>query len=450
MHVGLDIGTTHISASVVDIQKCKVIDTPSYLQKRVISQTRGAYEEDVETIENHVLAILSSIKEPIESITVTGQVHGILYYDKDFKAISPLATWLDNRSLIKVDGDTIETLFYKETGISLPPGYGLLTHYANERLNLVPESAVGFCGILEYITGRLIGKEITKSDPSCLGTYGAFDPITKKFNKSVLDTVLHHDMRAPFEASNPFEIAGYTKEGVAVTYPVGDNQAGFFGMIDSVTSTALVSIGTSGQLSFFSTSTNCDPNMELREFLGLGYLHVGATLSAGKGYETLKNFFKDIYLQITKKEIDDNQLFDIMKASVLKKNGDEDIICEPLFIGTRKNPQIRASFTQIDLDNFTMGNIVESVVDGIVRELSLFMPHASEAKATISRIVATGSGVKKNYLFPRSIEKVFSISPTVAQVDDGAAIGAALVGAIATKMCSMEEKDFIVRTLISG
>lgn len=448
MHVGIDIGTTNISATVVDVVCHKMIETTSFPNKRIQSGVPFAYEQDVHEIEKDVLSLIASIQEPIDSITVTGQVHGILYYDSGFRAVSPLATWLDSRSLEKVNGKGVEECFYEETHVHIPTGYGLLTHYANKMLHLIPPSAVGFCGILEYITGRLIGKELTKSDPSCLGTYGAFDPVTKTFNQKVIDVVVGENFSFPRQASLPFEIAGTTKDGIKVTYPVGDNQAGYFGMVEKVDMSALISIGTSGQISFFSTSPDCSKSMELRDFFGLGYLHVGATLSAGKSYETLKNFFKNVSYHLMGEEVDDDTVFDAMKRSVEQKCSSSGMIHYPYFKGTRRNPHLKASFEMIDLDNFTMGNMVESVIDGVIRELYEFIGNNETSAFTIKRIVATGNGVRKNLLFSKSIEKIFSVIPTVALVNDGAAIGAALVGSIATKKCTMDEKNKIVSSLL--
>ncbi len=447
MHIGIDIGTTNISATVVDIKSGKMIEAPTYSNNRIKSDTPFAYEQDVDEIERSVFTLLATVDENLDSITITGQVHGILYYDKNFQAVSPLATWLDGRSLQKIDGKTIEELFYEETQHHIPTGYGLITHYANRKLNLIPHQAVGFCGILEYITGRLIGKEVVKSDPSCLGTYGAYDPVSKTFDQRIVDIVVGKKFSFPQLSSSPFEIAGTTVDGIQVTYPVGDNQAGYFGMVGKIENSALISIGTSGQLSFFSTSSDCNPQMELREFLGMGYLHVGATLSAGKAYETLKNFFKNVYYHITKLEIDDEVVFDAMKRSVEQKSAFP-IIHSPLFKGTRKNPHLKASFEMIDLDNFTMGNMVESVIDGVVRELYDFVDKSDTTTFSIDRIVATGNGVRKNHLFSKSIEKMFQVKPVVANVNDGAAIGAALVGSIATKMSTIDEKNRLVNLLI--
>ena len=315
MHVGIDIGTTHISASLFKDMKHIEYTGPTFENRRIKSTVEGGYEQDPQAIENSVNSIIASIKEPIDSITITGQVHGILYYDKDYNCVSPLATWLDQRSNIIIDGKTISEHFERETQHSLPAGFGILTHYANMKLHCVPPTAVGFCGILEYITGRLIGRPLTKSDPSCLGTLGCFDPVRTTFDEDIVNHILQSNITFPMEKSDPFEIAGYTKENIPVTYPVGDNQAGFFAIVDDIDRSALVSLGTSGQLSLFSESTKCSSQMELREFLGLGYLHVGAIMTAGKAYERLKDLFQEIYVTLHGSPVEDEVVFDAMKKS---------------------------------------------------------------------------------------------------------------------------------------
>lgn len=94
--------------------------------------------------------------------------------------------------------------------------------------------------------------------------------------------------------------------------------------------------------------------------------------------------------------------------------------------------------------------MVESVIDGVIKELFDFIAPTNNNNIQVNRIIATGNGVKKNYLFPKSIEKIFSLTPIVAMVNDGAAIGAALVGAVATKKCTMDEKNNIIRNLLKG
>ncbi|NCB00957.1 MAG: hypothetical protein EOM67_02180 [Spirochaetia bacterium] len=447
VHVGIDVGTTNITIVSCDISKKEVPITNSLPNKKIDTKEKYSYAQDPLYIEEMVKQLLILEKRSIASITVTGQVHGILYVDKDGKAVSPLYTWLDQRGMIEIDGISSQLLLKERTGAHLPSGYGLLTHYANRRMGKVPPSAVGFCGILEYITGRLIGSPLQKSDPSTLGTYGSYNPIKGTFDQKVLDEVMGSDKATFLTPSSPFEIAGYTTSGIPVTYPVGDNQAGFFGMVSSWESSALISIGTSGQLSLCSTSKESPPTMELRPFFGTHYLHVGATLTAGKAYEVLHSFIKSLF-KASHIDIDDGTIFDIMKESARNLEDIDPLVVDTRLSGTRREPTMRGSITNIGLSNFTIGNMVKSTVDGIIGELQSFKEDSPRSFEKIERIIATGSSVRKNYLFKEALQRSFDRDSIIAEVDDGAGFGAALIGTVATKRCTIEETSKYIHTLL--
>ncbi len=441
MHAGIDIGTTHISATVLDVEKRTLKSTNSYANRRMVSTHSLMYEQDPVEIERIVRDIIAALPQPIESITVTGQVHGITYYDRANNPVSPHSTWLDRRSEIVLDGESIEQKFETATGIHIPAGYGFLTHYANTLLGIVPETAVGFCGILEFITGRLIGRPLEKSESSCLGTMGSWNPVKKCFDPKVLEVTLTDQIVTPLKPCDPFEIAGYTDEGIPVLYPVGDNQAGFFALVKEGEGATLISIGTSGQISYFSHSPQAPETMELRNLLDSGFIHVGATLTSGKAYENLKNFFESVYSGLTGECLDDGHVFDMMKKAADRDRAEEAIRCAPLFSGTRRSSAIKGSYSNITLNNFTMGQMVRATVNGIVEEL-----HEYIGDEPVYELVATGSAVEKNHLFRNSLERIFSTNLTIPSVEDGAAFGAALVGAIGTGKLRRAEKDGFIES----
>lgn len=447
VHIGIDIGTTNITLLAYELGQKSVPPCVSLPNNRLITDEFYAYAQSPESIEQAVRRLLSGVGKPIASIAVTGQVHGILYYDQSGLAVSPLYTWLDQRAMQLVDGISSQDLLYEQTGVLMPAGYGLLTHFANLRMGRVPLQAVGFCGILEYITSRLVGFPLTKSDPSCLGPLGAFDPISLEFDPLVLDTVLKEDSGSFFQAAPPFSIAGYTPAKVPVAFPVGDNQAGFFGMVGDWQRSALVNLGTSGQISLCSEITQGPSSMELRPFLELGYLHVGATLTAGKAYETIEKFLLSA-CKLAGLEIEDEQVFECMKKATLQANRDNPLIFDTRFSGSRKDPSVRGSIQNIGLDNFTVGNFVLGAIDGIVKELHDFSRDAKEGFSAIETIVATGSSVRKNELFLHALARHFNMPVHVAHIDDGAGFGVALIGAVAAGFLTVKESRMIVRELL--
>ncbi len=442
--VAIDVGTTNLTMLVFDVETRKIIDFRTAPNHRFDTGDPYAYAQDPLAIESQVMRMLAMVTEPIASICVTGQVHGILYHDATGKALSPLYTWLDQRGMVEIDGISTQRLLFGQTGCHLPSGYGLLTHYANRRLQQVPDGAAGFCGILEYVTGRLVGSPVSFSDPSCLGTYGAFDPVESKFDQRVLDVVLGSFGPSFLGPSDPFSIAGETVNGIPVAYAVGDNQAGFFGMVPNWHHAALVSMGTSGQVSLFSKTTDCPESMELRPFLGQGYLHVGATLSAGKSYETLERLFASV-LSEAGFDVDDEAVFEMMKRAAGKVEDPTRLQVDPRFAGSRQDPFARGSFTGIALDNLTVGNLVRSMVDGIVGELHSFV----ELKdMQVDSLVAIGSSVRRNGLFRESLERIFKVVPLVPDVSDGAALGSAMIGGVSAGVLDLVDVGRIVADLV--
>lgn len=440
VHVGLDIGTTNITLVALDLQECSIVDYRSASNDRYTNDETYAYAQDPKGIERQVRLLMEGLDAPIASICVTGQVHGILYYDDKGEAVSPLYTWLDQRGMVEIDGKSSQRVLFEETGTLLPAGYGLLCHFANRRMGKVPTEAVGFCGILEYITGRLIGSPLRSSDPSCLGTYGAFDPVRSEFDPAVLEFVMGRKSSRFLGSSGPFTVAGYGEGGVPVAYPVGDNQAGFFGMVPDWSGAALVSIGTSGQISLFSNQGECPPSMELRPFLGQGYLHVGATLTAGKAYEVLEKLFAAVVAECGY-EVDHETVFSMMRRVGTQSSKVEPLVIDTRLTGTRREPLVRGSIGNVGIDTLNIRNLVRGTVAGIIGELHGFV---SDSTQPIESLVAIGSSVRHNILFRDELERKFGVAPVVPQVSDGAGLGAALIGAVSIGDLSLTDVHQVV------
>ena len=457
--LGIDIGTTNLNVSLVDLEAGRIVERRSAPTLRVPSADEYAYQQDAGDIVESVREMVESIRRPISSISVTGQVHGVLYVDAAGRALSPLYNWLDRRGTAAVDGTTPQRRLRERTGTSLPSGYGLLTHYANRMLGKVPPDAAAIAGILEFVTGALVGRTLEKTDASNLGPFGAFDPVTGTHDRRVMEEILPPGSPAFPALAPPFSVAGEASFGVRggasvpVAHPVGDNQAGFFGLVARPEKTGLVSIGTSGQLSVYSVSAVCSPAMELRPFLGLGYLHVGATLCAGKTYEVLERFFRQVLSLAAAgtadpgsvpAEGDDEAVFRLMAAAAASCVSPSPLRVDAAINGTRADPSRRGAIAGIAIDNFTPGNLVRGTVEGIVRELVDFRGGMEEVFAGLDSIVAAGSAVRKNPLFRRELERQFGLEIRVPEIDGGAALGAALIGAVAAGVVARNDVPGIV------
>lgn len=95
--VGIDIGTSNIGLTAIDLEDGIIRERFSVPNVRVQSPYNYAYLQDPVGISDTVEEFLKRLSIKPVSIGVTGQVHGILYTDHSGKALSELYTWLDQR-----------------------------------------------------------------------------------------------------------------------------------------------------------------------------------------------------------------------------------------------------------------------------------------------------------------------------------------------------------------
>ena len=185
--LGLDIGTTTISASVVDIAEKKQVRAYTVANQSFI-KTDATFkkEQDAELIFAKVERLLKEILleyPTVSKIGVTGQMHGIVYLDEKGKAVSNLFTWQDLRAGQPFrNGRSYADEITFLTGKGMSVGYGVATHYFNVKNGLVPKNATKFCTIADYITARLCKKNEPKIHATNAGGVGLFELGTNDFN----------------------------------------------------------------------------------------------------------------------------------------------------------------------------------------------------------------------------------------------------------------------------
>lgn len=436
--LGIDIGTTSIKAAVYDLESWAAVESLQESTGRLPDDAPYAYTQDPDSIWDSIVHMLSRLRTPYETIGVTGQVHGILYYDSYGNAVTPLYTWLDRRALLPVDGGTYQDLLFEKTGMNLACGYGMLTHFTLHSRREVPQQAAGFTGILEYITSKLApDADLGLSDASVCASYGGYDPVESRFDQRLVDLLSQTGDPAFPRPAAPFAIAGRTEAGIPVSYAVGDNQAGFFSAVRRRESEALVSIGTSGQLSVFSQSSEIPESMELRPYFGLGYLHVGATLTAGKAYDEIKELARDVLKLAGVEHIDEQQVYGMM-GEAARRCWDQDRLCmRTTFNGTRSDPDRLGAIDHIGIGDLRLGTLASAAVKGAVNELYSYAQRLGVLFDPITRIIAVGNSLLSNDLYTDALESVFARKVILSGAS--AAQGAALISAVASGILGIED-----------
>ena len=433
--LGIDIGTTTISAAVLEDEQFLASETRAN-GAFIPSALACAREQDVEKITQTALSVVQMLFErypDIHSIGVTGQMHGILYVDADGNAVSPLYTWQDARgSLPHSKTESWVQYLTRVTGYLAAAGYGLVTHAYNLAAGLVPPAAVTCCTIGDYLAMRLCGLAAPRMDASNAASIGFFDTKNLCFDHAALEKV-GIDLSILPELSESATCCGYNKRQIPVYSAIGDNQAAFLGSVKDIHHSIHITVGTSSQISVYSDKFIKIPELDTRPFPGGGYILVGAALCGGQAFVMLKNFFEQT-LRAFLPALSDEQLqaggldlYRVMTSVPYKEDVCDLPIVETLFDGTRFAPWKRGHIENISLSNFTPENLILGFLKGISRELHDFYQRLPEnIRHGKDVIVGSGNALKRNPLLCQAFEELFGCKLSFSLYQEEAAFGACL------------------------
>ena len=423
--LGLDIGTTTVSAVVVE--NGKVLAS--------LTRANGSFlpvENPWEKVQNpgFILEVAQgSVKELYEQfpdigrIGVTGQMHGIVYLDTAGTPVSPLYTWQDGRGDQPYDdGKTYAAHLSRLTGYPLATGYGLVTHYYNLQNGLVPENAVRFCTIHDYVAMVLAGQTSPVTEASDAASFGIFDVEQGCFDLAALEKAGIDPALLPALAADPF-IGAYQGK-VPVYVAIGDNQASFLGSTGGDLNCMLVNVGTGSQFSVYTPKYMACPGLETRPFPGGGYLLVGASLCGGRAYALLEKFFRQTVEMATGTA--PASCYEGMSAllSSCAKPADVPAVT-PLFQGTRQDPTLRGHIDGLSTENLTPLHLIWGMMEGMSGELHDMYLHYRNAGGSDVSLIGSGNGLRKNIHLQNCFQDMFGQKLTMSECNEEAATGAA-------------------------
>ena len=427
--VGIDIGTTTISALVYDIDNKEQIE--AYTLPHSSYTRRGAFsEQDVSIIMEKAKKLLYhilSIYENIVSIGITGQMHGIVYIDENGQAVSNLINWQDKRAdqIIK-DEKTACDLIYDITKEHISTGYGIATHYYNMLKGLVPKGACGICTIMDLFAMEICGNKKVITHTSLGGSLGMLDVKNSSFKYDKL-SFLGIDKELLPQVSDESLIIGKCM-GIPVAIPIGDNQASFLGSVSKNEDSMLVNIGTGSQISYATDEyQEVDKELELRPLIEGKYLVCGSALCGGFAYSMVEEFFRSYMVSAGVQEKSQYSVINQL-AKQAYENGEEGLLVDAFFCGKRSDPNLRGSIKNIDRHSFTPQALVLGVLKGMCNDLYELYEKVTCKK---SHIVASGGAIKRTEILKDIISKRFGATVSANSVDEEASTGAALFSALA-------------------
>jgi sedoheptulokinase len=360
----------------------------------------------------------------IEKIGVTGQMHGILYVDKYGDAVGPLYTWQDESGKIPYDENSnYREYINKITGADMVAGiaFGSVTHFYLQCNHEIPENAVMFCTIGDYIVMKLCHNTNPLMHISNAAGIGLYNLVEQKWNLKAMVQIPIDNSYFP-EIVKGYTMAGYTKDNIPVAVAIGDNQASFLGSIKDMETEILLNFGTGGQISCFSKEIVTTSPIETRPLIDNDYIIVSTSHCGGRAYAALERFFS---LVIKMAGFDIIPLYDVMEKCIENyKEMKDNIVENTAFCGLRNNPKQRGEISHITLDNFTPENFVYGFLQGIADELyPVFLEFLK--KCNIRKIIASGNTVRKNLVFQKLLEKKYGLPLELTAFPEEAACGAA-------------------------
>ena len=146
--LGLDIGTTNISAVVIDCDEQEIIKTYTIANNSGKESERDFSEYDPEWIAEKAVNIVDELIDAypnIKAIGLTGQMHGLIYVSEEGKAVSPLYNWQDGRgNRLYQEEKTYCQEIEARTGYPCNSGYAFATMFYNHINLLEPKEAKSF------------------------------------------------------------------------------------------------------------------------------------------------------------------------------------------------------------------------------------------------------------------------------------------------------------------
>lgn len=430
--VGIDVGTTTISATVINMTKRRQSEVYT-LQNDCKTQTGEVFsEQDTRLIIDKTRKLLDHImnnRKNVKSIGITAQMHGILYVDENGNAVSNFVTWQDKRAECICESDmSYSDKIYEITGEKVASGFGFATHYYNTCKNLVPKNAYTFCNIADYVAMNLTGRKNPIIHNSIAASFGLFD-IKKLCFKHEKILKLGMDNVVLPEVTDEFLICGNYR-GAEVSVGIGDNQAAFLGAVDDLDGSILVNIGTGSQI-----STVCDVDTqpadgsEIRPLIKDKYILCGSALCGGAAYALTEKFFRDFNAQLNGNSA---PLYEMMNRLAEKAYNEHKapLNVNTAFCGTRLNLWQHGSINDITNLNFTAEQLILGVLYGICRELYDFFGDSVKEKKSV---VASGNAVQKNRVLRKIISDIFDMPVKIPAQSEEASVGAALFAAVSAK-----------------
>lgn len=473
IYIGLDVGTTSLSALALDVDDGRVVAQVTRPNGAATSHAgpQGLLyaELDLARLREGLWEILAELgarlptDRKVQAIGVTGQQHGLALLDEELAPARPAITWQDMRALEQVPGTEqtyLQAMIERAGGVAafdragcLPAaGFMGASLFWLEQRGLLPETAAYACLIPDAAVA-LLTETPPCTDATDAGSAGLFDVVAGQWDWGIIARLgLPQELFVPVRPAGAIhaplgrEAGARTGLGaVPVCVAAGDNQASFVGSVRHPESSVLVNVGTGGQVSAMVHQFVRLEEIETRAFFQGRYLLVGAGLYGGRAYAYLQDFFRAVGSAFFGADPQADLFAEMNRLAARVPPGCDGLRCNPLFTGTRARPDLRGSITGLGPTNMTPGHLARALLEGVAE--GLHDPYGQLERATGARttLVGAGNGITRNPLLASILAQRFERDLHVAADVEAAALGAALLACAGLGERTLAEASQLVR-----
>jgi xylulokinase len=442
--VGLDVGTTGVKALAVSpegdvLARAEVLygfetPRPGWAEQDPESWWRGTEE---------ALAALGT--RDVAGIGLSGQMHGLVLLDAGERVLRPAILWNDQRTAAECE--EIEERLGGRARLVEATGNRALPGFTAPKLLWVrghePETYDRIAHVLlpkDYVRLRLTGERATDAADAS-GTL-LYDVGARRWSDEVLAALDVPAGWLPAALESP-AVSGRTPDGVPVAAGAGDQAAGGLGVGVDRPGPLSVVLGTSGVVFAALPGYAADPEGRVHAFCHAvpdAWHAMGVMLSAAGSLAWLRD------------TVARGEAFGALVEEAERwEPGAEGLTFLPYLAGERTphvDPDARGAFVGLSLRH-DRGALVRAVLEGVAYALrdSLELLRSLGVRPEAARV--SGGGARSG-LWLRIIASVLDLPLERTKAEEGAAYGAALLGAVSAGVFSDVHEAVAATVRVTG
>ena len=435
LYIGIDLGTSAVKLLLMD-ENGDILNVVSKDYPLFYPRPGWSEQNPVDWYSQSIAGLKELIKDAdkslIAGISFGGQMHGLVILDENDEVIRPAILWNDGRTGAECD------YLNEEIGRDKLSAYTANIAFAGFTApkilwvkNNEPENFKRIKKIMlpkDYLAYRLTG--VHSTDVSDASGMLLLDVKERKWSQEMCDICdIHVDMLPKLYES--YEVTGTVKADIAaelgltqsvkVAAGAGDNAAAAVGTGTVGDGMCNISLGTSGTVFISSKDFGVDKYNALHAFAHAdGCYHLmGCMLSAAAANTW---WLEDI---IGSDDYDGAQ-------KKIENLGENPVFFLPYLMGERSphnNPNARGTFIGMTMDT-TKTDMYQAVLEGVSFGLRDSFEVAKSLGVSVSRTKLCGGGAK-SALWRRLIANIFNIKVDILASEEGPALGAAMLAAVA-------------------